>query len=184
MSTGWLTDERAELAAGRILDVAEELFLARGVSSVTMRHLASAVGCSRATLYRYFPGKQELHAAYVDRTARGLAASIAEQVRGIADPGDRLTTAITAALAGVRADPALLAWFTPDAAGTSTRLALLSPAIESIAGSFLQDLGVTDAERALRAQWLVRVIVSLLTDPDPDNEEALLRRFVLPVVLT
>ncbi|WP_267616220.1 TetR/AcrR family transcriptional regulator [Gordonia bronchialis] len=187
-STDWLAAERADLASRRILDRAEELFTARGVSSVTMRDVAQAVGCSRATLYRYFPGKTELLAAYVDRAAGELAEEIARGTRTVADPAERLVAAVRTALDGVRGNPALAAWFTPETAGPATHLALVSPAIESIATSFLGGVAPAsdETDRAERARWLVRVIVSLLSDPagSPDAEADLLRRFVVPVIIT
>lgn len=182
MTGGWLAADRTELAAGRILDVAERLFVADGVSTVTMRQVATAAGCSRATLYRYFPSREALLSAYVDRAAREVARSVtAAAAHSAAD--DRLLVAITSALAGVRANPALLAWFTPSVAGTATDLALGSPAIERIVGEFL-GARAASPDDVLRGQWLVRVVVSLLTRPgdSPAAEAELLRRFVLPVV--
>ena len=43
-----------------------------------------------------------------------------------------------------------------------------------------------ETDRTERARWLVRVIVSLLSDPagSPDAEADLLRRFVVPVIIT
>ncbi|MAU84527.1 TetR/AcrR family transcriptional regulator [Gordonia sp. Z-3] len=184
----WLAPERAELAAGRILDVAEQLFVEQGVSAVTMRGLASAVGCSRATLYRYYPGKSEVLAAYVDRAATGLGTAVAEAVHDAPDPATRLVNAVLTAVRGVRDNPALSAWFVPDSAGRSTSLALVSPAIEHITTEFLAEIAPHTAESDLheRARWLVRVIVSLLTSPaeSAEAEAALLHRFVVPVVLT
>lgn len=181
MTGGWLSADRTELAAGRILDVAETLFVAHGVETVTMRQVATAVGCSRATLYRYFASREALLSAYVDRAAREVARNVTAAATAADD--DRLLVAITSALAGVRANPALLAWFSPGAAATTTDLALGSPAIERIVGEFLGSHSTSDAEM-LRGQWLVRVIVSLLTRPgtSPAAEAELLRRFVLPVV--
>ncbi|MFW0788612.1 TetR/AcrR family transcriptional regulator [Gordonia sp. CPCC 205333] len=178
----WLAGERAELAAGRILDVAEELFIADGVNAVTMRQVAEAVGCSRATLYRYFPSREVLQLAYIDRAAQQVVRHVSDAV-GETVGEERTLRAITAALAGVRANPALLAWFTPDAAGTSTDLALISPAVEKVVADFLGAPSNTPVTH-LRAQWLVRVIVSLLTSPGESLfvEEELLRTFVLPVL--
>ncbi|GAB17850.1 putative TetR family transcriptional regulator [Gordonia effusa NBRC 100432] len=178
----WLAGERAELAAGRILDIAERLFVDDGVNAVTMRQVATAVGCSRATLYRYFPSREALQLAYVDRVSRQVARQVADAV-GEAVGDERVIVAITTALAGVRANPALLAWFTPDAAGTATDLALISPAVEHLVADFLGGSSSTPNGH-LRAQWLVRVIVSLLTSPgeSPAAEEQLLRAFVLPVL--
>ncbi len=44
----------------RIVAVARELFLRDGVEAVSMRNLASEVGCSPMWLYRYFSNKQEI----------------------------------------------------------------------------------------------------------------------------
>ena len=188
----WLGGERAELAANRILDFAEQLFVDDGVGNVTMRQVAAAVGCSRATLYRYFPGREALQLAYVERAAVHVAERVSAAVAD-ATGDDRMLAALTAALDGVRANPALAAWFTPGAAGTATDLALVSPVIERMIVDFLGGAG-TDSARSpapgaddstpLRAQWLVRVIVSLLAHPaeSPQAEQKLLRRFVLPVI--
>ncbi|NMO03871.1 TetR/AcrR family transcriptional regulator [Gordonia sp. TBRC 11910] len=173
---------RAELAANRILDVAEQLFVSDGVGAVTMRQVAGVAGCSRATLYRYFPSREALHAAYVERASGQVARAV---IAAVGDADDPILVGITTALAGVRANPALSAWFTPDVAGTATDLALLSPTIERIVVQFLRGSSSSpDDSAALRAQWLVRVIVSLLARPaeSPQVEEQLLRRFVLPVI--
>jgi AcrR family transcriptional regulator len=45
---------------GRIVAAARELFLRDGVEAVSMRNLASEVGCSPMWLYRYFGNKQEI----------------------------------------------------------------------------------------------------------------------------
>lgn len=44
----------------RIVTVARELFLRDGVAAVSMRNIASEVGCSPMWLYRYFSNKQEI----------------------------------------------------------------------------------------------------------------------------
>lgn len=51
----------------RILTSATELLAKQGFHGVTMEALAEAAGCSAATLYTYFDGKEGLFAAVVDR---------------------------------------------------------------------------------------------------------------------
>ncbi|RUP40936.1 MAG: TetR/AcrR family transcriptional regulator, partial [Gordonia sp. (in: high G+C Gram-positive bacteria)] len=92
-------------AAQRILDAAEALYATHGVDGVTMRDLAAAAGCSRATLYRYFPSRETVQAAFVDRSADRLAHEVAAADRG-GDAGDRLIAAVTVALRLVRGNPA------------------------------------------------------------------------------
>ncbi|HJR25343.1 MAG TPA: TetR family transcriptional regulator, partial [Acidimicrobiales bacterium] len=82
----WLADERDALATDRILDAAGRLFAEHGVGAVGMADIASAAGCSRATVYRYFENRSSLQTAFVHREARRLGAAVAQQVRGVRSP--------------------------------------------------------------------------------------------------
>lgn len=54
-------------AADRILNSADELFYERGIASVGVDAIVARSGVSKATLYRHFPSKEELVAAYLRR---------------------------------------------------------------------------------------------------------------------
>lgn len=187
MTTDWLAADKAELASERLLDVAAQLFAEHGVDAVTMRRVAGAAGCSRATLYRYFGSREELQLAYVNRAAQALAQRIHTAADPHVDPAQRLLAGILAALSGVRADPVLASWFSPTSAGTAADLALVSPAVEKIVGRFLSTLdeSADAADLHARSEWLVRVIVSLLTTPaaDTDAERQMLTTFVIPALV-
>ncbi len=43
-----------------ILEVAEDLFIEKGIEKVTIADIATASRLTRATLYRYFPGKEQM----------------------------------------------------------------------------------------------------------------------------
>lgn len=180
----WLAAERDDLATNRILDAASVLFARDGVGAVGMAEIAEAAGCSRATLYRYFPNRHELRVAFVHRAARRLGATIADDLGRTTDPAARLERAVLAALRGVRADPVLAAWFASDAVGATAGLAAASDVIETLAAGFLGDTG----DRATReaARWVVRVVVSLLAMPGRDaaDERRMVRRFLVPAVVT
>jgi AcrR family transcriptional regulator len=158
--------------ATRILDAAARLFAERGVHAVGMGEVARAAGCSRATLYRYFADRHELHRAFVHREARRIGALVAAETDGTPD----VAAAVLAAVRHVRAAPELLAWFGAADAGTTAELAQSSEVIESLGLSLVGD---PDA-----ARWLVRVIVSLLIVPGRDEveERALVERFVVPAL--
>jgi AcrR family transcriptional regulator len=51
----------------RVLDAAQELFHARGIDAVGVDAISERSGVSKSTLYRHFPGKAELVAAYLQR---------------------------------------------------------------------------------------------------------------------
>ncbi|MCL2532985.1 MAG: TetR/AcrR family transcriptional regulator [Nocardiaceae bacterium] len=185
-SGSWLSDERSEAAAGKILDAAAALFVERGVSATGMAEVAKAAGCSRATLYRYFENRRALHRAFVHREARRLGEQINSRVAEIADPRERVTEAVLMALHEVRATPTLAAWFGLGDAGLASELASTSEVIEVLGAAFLADVWhVDDVEIARRARWLVRAIVSLLTVPgtDADDERAMVEQFLVPAVL-
>jgi len=178
----WLGERRVEAAADRILDAAETLFTRHGAANVAMNDVATAAGCSRATLYRYFENRDALHTAYVHREAHRVFRELGDRIAGIADPRERLLEAVLAALSSVRESASLASWFVTTERPIGGEMADRSEVIEAMATSFLAPLGVDDVEA--RARWLVRVMISLLTFPgrDPADERRMLEEFVLPVV--
>jgi AcrR family transcriptional regulator len=183
VSRSWLREERVGLAAERILDAAGALFAERGVGATEMSHIAQAAGCSRATLYRYFDSRQALQVAYMHRQTHRVMSGVALRLQHLTDPRERLVEAILSALAAVRQDPVLAAWFAaPDSARTA-ELVDASPVLHGLCAAFL---GPPDdpAVRA-RARWLLRIIVSLLSTPgrDADDERTMIDQFVVPVLL-
>lgn len=161
----------------RILDAAAALFVDRGVGRVGMGEVAAAAGCSRATLYRWFATREELHLAFVHREARRVGATVAAEVGDNVDPAERLTAAVVAAVRLVRETPTLHAWFAAADAATTAALAQSSEVVEALGAGVVAD---PDA-----ARWLVRVVLSLLLVPGRDDadEAALVARFVVPVLL-
>lgn len=185
MSRDWLADDRAGLAAERILDAAAQLFADRGVTAVGMGDIAEAAGCSRATLYRYFDNRQSVRVAFVHRETRRIGARVLDQVATVADPAERVVAAMLGAVREVRAEPMLIAWFRAGEAGPAGRISQDSEVIEAIAAGLFTSPELTDDERGRLARWLTRIIVSLLSSPgrDDDDERAMLEEFVVPVVL-
>lgn len=181
----WLGDDRSAVAANRILDVAAGLFVTHGVPAVNMNQIAREAGCSRATLYRYFPSRSDLHLAYVEREARALSTSISGRVAGVTDLHDRVTQAILAAVAGVRGNPVLRTWFVPESAALTGAIGTSSELVNRIAVAFIH--GDTDgSDLTLQGRFMVRIILSLLMTPGADaaEERELVRRFVTPAVLS
>ncbi len=59
-----------------ILKTVGELFLSEGYAGASMSRIASAVGGSKATLYAYFSGKEELFRSYMEMRVRQEAAEL------------------------------------------------------------------------------------------------------------
>lgn len=183
----WLSDQRGELAAEKILDAAEKLFAEQDPASVGMNEIARAAGCSRATLYRYFESRDALHTAYVHRWANALYHELTRRLAGIDDPAERLIAGITESLALVRGNPALASWFAETGPPIGAAMAAQSDVITVMVASFLSDLDTEDDDAvAQRARWVVRVVTSMLSFPgrDADEEREMLAQFVVPVVVS
>jgi len=188
MAGAWLREEQADLAVDKILTAASQAFVDLGVSRSSMGHIAQYAGCSRATLYRYFKNRHELHIAYINRAARELSNRLNDELSEIPDPAERLVEGIVRAVEAVRETPGTAAWFAPGDSGIAARMSRSSEVIESTASSFVEKLldpRGDDPSSRLRARWLVRVVVSLLTMPGENRaeERALIARFVAPALL-
>jgi AcrR family transcriptional regulator len=186
MAGDWLAGRRTEVAADRILDAAGELFAEKEAATVGMHEIASAAGCSRATLYRYFENRDALYTAYVHREAYRLYREMTDQINSLVDPSDRLIEGIIASLRNVRESPALASWFSTAQRPIGAEMAEESEVIKALTEAFVISLGPDDPELvAHRARWLVRVMTSLMLFPGHNeaDERAMLEEFVVPIVL-
>ncbi len=185
-SQGWLDDERNELAVDRILDAAAAAFATEGVGATSMMDIAERAGCSRATLYRHFGSRHDLHRAFVNRETLRLMTEINAGLDGFGGPAEVLARSVAGALERVRSDPALAAWFAPGDLTIAAELSDQSEVIDGIADGFLARAGLTDrSTRRRRARWLIRSITSFLVlpEPDPAEERRLITELLVPAVL-
>jgi AcrR family transcriptional regulator len=186
MPGDWLAARRTEVAADRILDAAGELFAKQEAATVGMHEIASAAGCSRATLYRYFENREALYTAYVHRESYRLYSEMTEQINSVTNPRERLIEGMLASLRNVRESPALASWFATTQRPIGAEMAEQSEVIKALTEAFVVSLGPDDPELVShRARWLVRVMTSLFLFPGHDDadERAMLEEFVVPIVL-
>lgn len=174
----WLAGAtRATVARERIETAAAELFFERGIDNVGVADIAARAGCSRATLYRQAGGKSEL----VHRVLTRAAGTVAERVAATIEPyrgARRAVEAILASVAAIRADPALAQWLTRTRTGGGDEILATAPELRRFA-TLLTRIAPDDEA----AQWIVRVVLSLLTWPaaDAGAERRLVERFVGPL---
>jgi AcrR family transcriptional regulator len=74
----------------RILDVTRELVVQRGVTQVSIRMIASAVGCSVGTIYTYFGNKDVLIHSLIEEGFNRLVESQLSIAETVSDPLERL----------------------------------------------------------------------------------------------
>lgn len=186
MAGDWLAARRTEVAADRILDAANELFARQEAATVGMNEIASAAGCSRATLYRYFENREALHTAYVHRESYRLYREMTDQIMSVTDPAERLIEGMMASLRNVRESPALASWFATTQRPIGVEMAEQSEVIKALTEAFVVSLAPDDADVVeRRARWLVRVMSSLLAFPGHDeaDERAMLEEFLVPILV-
>ena len=186
MSRDWLASRRTEVAADRILDAAGQLFAEKEAATVGMHEIASAAGCSRATLYRYFENRDALYTAYVHRESYRLYREMTDQINSVVSPSERLIEGMLASLRNVRESPALASWFATTQRPIGAEMAEQSEVISALTEAFVISLGPDEPELvAHRARWLVRVMTSLFLFPghNDEDERAMLEEFVVPIVL-
>src|SRR5215510_14225378 len=79
------SETRHDTMRERILDTADRLFYGQGIRAVGVDTIAAEIGISKRTLYNYFPSKDDLIVAYLQRRLRPVPMSDqppAEQILG------------------------------------------------------------------------------------------------------
>jgi AcrR family transcriptional regulator len=162
-----------------------------GVSKTTLDDVAKEAGCSRATIYRYFPGKSRL----LEAAVAAEVAALARHLKVIADAADSLEQAVIAIVTDgsrrivehdalqfvLRCEPEVLLPYLTFTAGDRF-LADAGAIVAHALGSHLTP------ERAARAgEWIARVAFAYLTPTgspvdmtDEHDVGELVRTFVMP----
>ena len=185
VSNSWSRHGDGQIAVDELLDAAGRAFAEIGVAKATMVDVARIAGCSRATLYRYFPNQGALHLAFVHRATLRIAAHLA--AGSDAGAPDSLLDRIVLGMEQVRADPLLAVWFEPENMAVPMALSQNSELLQSLTAGGIDQGGKELVDRndaELRAGWLLRSIVSLLATPGPDKEteRTMIEAFVIPVL--
>ena len=174
----WLVGgDRRTAAAERIYEAATDLIARDGMDAFDIDTLASRVHCSRATIYRCAGGKRQIRDAVMERSAARIVEAVRLAVAGLSG-AERIATAITVALGRIRADPLGQLMINSIRGAQGMTWLTESP----IVAEFATDLnGLTDDDPQA-AQWIIRVVMSMLFWPigDAEREREVLQRFVLP----
>ena len=176
----------------RILDAATSLVARWGVTKTSLADVAKEAGCSRATLYRSFPGgKQQLFAAVGHRELAGYVDAIVEVVDEADDLADALTRGLVVAARLLRDhdaaqfvlahEPELLLPFLG-----FKQVDRLYSHVSAVIGPHFERF--VPAERAAwLTEWAARLFITYLFNPDPevdlvviDDTRRLVTSFVLP----
>jgi AcrR family transcriptional regulator len=83
-------EEHVRLQTERILDAATRLFRERGYRNTDLEDIARAVGLARNSLYRYYPGKDHILLACVQRDMVPVIEELEGLVSRYPDPRERI----------------------------------------------------------------------------------------------
>jgi AcrR family transcriptional regulator len=176
----------------RIVDAMLRCIARWGLAKTTLDDVAREAGCSRATVYRAFPGgKESLVCSAVTLEVGRFAAGLRTSLMGHDDLEDVLVAGITHSarwLTGHEALRFLLA-HEPELILPRVAFSQMQQVLEvasAIVGPVLAPF-VGDDEAARAAEWVARLVFSYTLSPsdavdvcDEDSVRALVRDFVLP----
>lgn len=185
-------DDRTDDLGERVLDAALSLVARWGVAKTSLADVAKEAGCSRATLYRAFPGgKSHLFAALGIRELDAYLRAVGEAVDSADDLGDALTRALVVASRLLRDhdaarfvldhEPGLLLPFLG-----FKQVDVVYRYIADVIGPHLERFVAPERARWC-AEWTARTFLSYLFNPTADTDLAhvddarrLVERFIVP----
>jgi AcrR family transcriptional regulator len=94
-----------------ILKVTATMFARHGFTATDVQWIADKLKVSKGTVYRYFPSKEKLFLAAVERGVRQLHEHIESAKRGLSDPIEEIRAAVTAYLQFFKENPQLVELF-------------------------------------------------------------------------
>jgi AcrR family transcriptional regulator len=176
----------------RLVDAALRCIARWGVAKTTLDDVAREAACSRATIYRAFPGgKESLVAAVVATELGRFRQRLVDRLEGAETLEDLLVAGVNEAYRSMRDHAALqfVLAHEPELVLpglTFHRLEFVLAAATSLAAPFLAPHVGDEAARPV-SEWLARIVLSYTLCPsdgydlaDEDATRRLVRSFVLP----
>jgi AcrR family transcriptional regulator len=184
--------DRATPQRVRLADAALTCMARCGIAKTTLDDVARAAGCSRATVYRVFPGgKDGLVGAVVDTEVARFFSALALRMGGASNLEDVLVVGMTEAAVRITEHPALSFLLNNEPEVVVPHLTFSHmDSVLSVSSTFTAPfLGrFLDHDEAKRvAEWAARIVLSHLLCPadgvdltDEVRVRRLVRTFVLP----
>ena len=179
-----------------LLDAAEACFERNGIGATTMDDIAKQAHVSRATVYRYFSGRDAVVSGVILRATERYLEKIQPRITGQPDLGGAVLEFVEVTIRAAKRDDTIGLLFKSDdhlagigfADGTSVALfemvtEFLRPVFAAHWAQVRPGVSVDEA-----SEWILRTILSLLTvrgprDRSRDGLHALLQRLLLPAIV-
>lgn len=182
----------ADAARARLVDAAEACFRRYGAAKTTMEDVARTARVARATVYRYFRDRDALVLEVVLRDARRFLDSLAATIERQSSFEQAIVEGVLATVAAARTDDSLALLFAPDVIGLTTSIDGAAEALFSVTAEFMRPLLHNAQRRGLMrsdvrlddaAEWILRMVISLLTVEGPRRRTPAQQRRFLSVFL-
>lgn len=190
--TDWLNEERQELAVDRILEAASVVFSRDGIRGARMGKIADVAGCSRATLYRYFPNKEALLHAFMVRVAQDFGIILRDKLRGMRSLGKRIVEAVAVSAELIQTREDVAPFFSEEGLGLTAQLTANAAAMRDQLATQLEQESCSpriqgqlraDVTPAEGAEWVTRAIFSLATVPIEARSGPTLRKYLRKMLI-
>jgi TetR/AcrR family transcriptional regulator len=180
-----------------ILAAAKRCYLADGIAATGMKEVAASADMARSTLYRYFPGRDELLVAAIKDEMTDLNGRIRKKMAKYQTPADLVVEGLILAIKEIPRRPLLRAVFASEEDSRARRVVWSSDVIVSF-GEELMDHVIRPAQGAgilqdtvrpeVLVEWVYRLLLSFLTLPSnwvkTDAQlRATLHALLVPVLL-
>lgn len=179
-----------------LLDAAESCPEHHGLAGTTMEDIGRQAGVSRATVYRYFSGREAVISGVIVRATERYLSRIAPRIATHRDLGSALVDLIEVTVRAARREPIIGLLFGSDhelsvvGLGENTSASLFELVTEFLRPVFVAHWSDVEAGVSIddAAERVLRTILSLLTIRGPrersrDGRRTYLRRFLIPTIV-
>lgn len=185
-----------DVARERLLDAAETCFSRFGISKTTVEDIAKQAQVSRATVYRYFPGRDAVVSGVILRETERYLEQVRPRVESQPDLGSAILEFVGVTIRAAKRDETVGLLFNSDEGldsvgiieGTSVSLfemvtAFFTPIFAERSEEVRSEVSAEDA-----TEWILRAVLSFLTVSGPKRRsqaglDSYLRRFLLPALV-
>lgn len=180
-------------ARQRIVDATAACIDRFGVQKTTLSDVATELGVTRQTVYRYFPKLIDIVGEVAAQGAETFVAAMIEHLQGVTGPAEAVVEGILFSVRTIPSEPRLSLLLQISDEGAFGRGATSAMAVEYGAEMLRRfpvdwaDAGVDEDDLQGLAELIMRLLTSLLENPSSpertdDELRAWLRRWVAPVV--